>query len=71
MRKERTLLIIGVWVVFLAYSGFPEGWRKILFILTGLSIAYLAYLFYVEAKVRLEKDDNRIKSFIDNIKSGE
>ncbi len=71
MRKERTLLIIGIWVTILPYLGFPESWRKMLFLITGIAIMYLAYLFYVEAKVRLSKDENRIKSFIDNIGSGE
>ena len=71
MRKERTLLIFGIFVALLPYMGFYESWRKILFMISGLSIVYLAYLFYVEAKARLDKDDNKIKSFIDNIKSGE
>ena len=39
--------------------------------ITGLGIFYIAYLFYMEAKARLSKDDDRIKSFIDNINSGE
>jgi hypothetical protein len=71
MRKERTLFIIGIWVAFLPYFGFPETWRKILFIITGIGLIYLAYLFYKEAMVRLSKDEIRVKSFIDNIGSGE
>lgn len=71
MRKERTLLILGIFVAILPYMGFYESWRKVLFIISGLSIVYIAYLFYTEAKARLDKDDNKIKSFIDNIKSGE
>jgi hypothetical protein len=71
MRKERTLLILGIFVAILPYMGFYESWRKVLFIISGLSIVYIAYLFYTEAKLRLDKDDNKIKSFIDNIKSGE
>ncbi len=71
MRKERTLFFIGIWVAILPYSGFYESWRKVLFIITGFSIVYLAYLFYLEAKVRMGKDENRIKSFVDNIGSGE
>ncbi len=71
MRKERTLLILGIFVALLPYMGFYESWRKILFMISGLSIIYLAYLFYTEAKARLDKDENKIKSFIDNIKSGE
>lgn len=71
MRKERTLFIVGIWIAILPFLGFFESWRKILFIITGLSLIYLAYLFYIEAKARLEKNGNRIKSFIDNISNGE
>lgn len=71
MRKERTLFIIGIWVAVLPYLGFYESWRKILFIITGLGLVYLSYLFYTEAKNRLGKDENRVKSFVDNISTGE
>jgi hypothetical protein len=71
MRKERTLLILGVWVAVLSYLGFPQDWRRILFLITGFLIIYLAYLFYIEAKIRILKNDNHSKSFIDNIESSE
>lgn len=71
MRKERTLLILGIFVALLPYMGFYDSWRRILFMISGLSIIYIAYLFYIEAKARLDKNDDKIKSFIDNIKSGE
>lgn len=67
MRKERTLFIIGIWVAVLPQLGFPETFRQVLFIITGMCIFYLAYLYYLEAKARLNKDENRIKSFVDNI----
>ncbi|MFA6386222.1 MAG: hypothetical protein WCW04_00415 [Candidatus Paceibacterota bacterium] len=71
MTKERKLFLIGIWVAILPFLGFFESWRKILFVLTGIGIIYLAYLFYNEAKARNSKDENVIKSFIDNIGSGE
>lgn len=71
MRKERTLFIVGVWVAILPYLGFPESWRKVLFLITGVALVYLAYLFYAEAKIRLSKEENRIKSFVDNIGGAE
>lgn len=71
MRKERTLLFIGIWVAILPELGFFDSWRKVLFIMTGCAIIYLAYLFYKEAKARISKDENRIKSFVDNIGTGE
>ncbi len=42
-----------------------------MFIITGMGLIYLSYLFYTEAKNRLGKDENRVKSFIDNISTGE
>jgi len=71
MRKEKTLFIIGLWVIILPFLGFPNIGRKILFLLTGLAIIYLAYLFYLEVKSRLAKDISHSKTFIDNIGSGE
>ena len=69
MRKEKTLFIIGLWIAILPFLGFPINMRKVLFLLTGLAIMYLAYLFYLEVKVRLAKDVNQSKTFVDNIES--
>jgi len=71
MRKEKTLFVIGLWVVILPFLGFPNNWRKILFLITGLAIMYLAYLFYLEFKVRLSKNISHSKTFVDNMGSGE
>lgn len=71
MRKEKVLFIIGLWVIVLPFLGFTNSWRKILFFITGLAIIYLAYLFYLEVKNRLFKDNNHSKTFVDNIGSGE
>lgn len=71
MRKERTLLILGIWVAILPFLGFPQSWRKILFLITGFLMIYLAYLFYLEAKERISKNNNHLKTFIDNMGNGE
>ena len=71
MRKEKTLFIIGLWVMILPFLGFPNSWRKVLFFITGLAMMYLAYLFYLEVKARLAKHADHSKTFIDNIGSGE
>jgi len=71
MRKEKTLLIIGIWVAILPFTGFPNTFRKILFVLTGLALMYLAYLFYLEYKARLAKDADHCKTFVDNIGKAE
>lgn len=71
MRKERTLFVIGLWVVVLPFSGFPSTWRTLFFVVTGLVIMYIAYLFYLEAKRRILGEGNHSKTFVDNIGSGE
>jgi hypothetical protein len=67
MRKEKTLFLIGLWVMILPFLGFPNNWRKALFFITGLALIYLAYLLYLETKKRLEKIGKQDKNFIDNI----
>lgn len=66
MRKEKTLFIIGIWTIILPFLGFPDTWRKILFIITGFMLIYLAYIYYEEVKERIAKSDNRSKTFVDN-----
>lgn len=67
MRKEKTLFLIGLWVIILPYLGFPNNWRKVLFLVSGLAIIYLAYLFYLETKARLSKIIKQDQNFVDNI----
>lgn len=69
MRKEKTLFIIGLWVIILPFLGFPNNWRKILFVLTGIAVMYLAYLFYLETKARIARITNQSKNFVDNIEN--
>lgn len=71
MRKERTLLGLGIWVAVLPFLGFPNIWREVLFVCTGGALIALAILFYNQAKSRLSKNDTRSKTFVDNIGSGE
>lgn len=72
MRKEKTLFIIGLWVIVLPFLGFTNIWRQILLVISGLGIVYLAYLFYLEYKSRIKKEEViHNHTFIDNIGSGE
>ncbi len=71
MRKERSLFVIGLLIIVLPYSGFPSSWRTFIFAVLGLCVVYIAYLFYIQAKINLSKDSNHSKTFIDNIGIGE
>ncbi len=50
MVKERLIFILGIFTALLSFSGFPAGWKKFLFAVIGLSLAYLAYLLYKEKR---------------------
>lgn len=67
MRKERTLLLLGIWVALLSYLGFPNSWKTVIFTITGFALMYLSYLFYHQAKNRIPRDPNSSKTFVDNI----
>ena len=41
--KIQLILILGIWVAIMPFLGFPVSWRKPIFIISGLAIAYLAY----------------------------
>jgi len=71
MRKEKTLFILGLWIITLQFLGFPSSAKKVFMVITGLAIMYLAYLFYLEVKVRLSKSKDHGNTFVDNIGSGE
>jgi cbb3-type cytochrome oxidase subunit 3 len=72
MRKEKTLLIIGIWIMVLPFLGFTHSWRTILFLISGLAVIYLAYLFYLEYKSHKQnKEVVHENNFIDNISDGE
>ncbi|MES2930190.1 MAG: hypothetical protein V4665_00180 [Patescibacteria group bacterium] len=73
MRKERTVFIVGLWVIILPFLGFPTSWRKALFVITGFALIYLSYRFYQHASAKRPSPlaENRSKSFIDNVGSAE
>jgi len=54
MKKARILLTLAVWVAVLPYLGFPYSWKNILFTITGLVLAYLAYDLYKEYKINMK-----------------
>ena len=55
MSKAKIFLGLGVWVTILPYLGFPYSWKNILFTITGLVLAYIAYTLYREHKIKTMK----------------
>jgi len=66
MIKQRTIFILGLWTAILPFLGFPNSWKKVLFLITGLFIAYLAYLLYREKKGVVSVKEHRADTYTDN-----
>ncbi|MEI6400109.1 MAG: hypothetical protein WCO58_01135 [bacterium] len=43
MKKEKLLMILAVWIIVFPNLGFPPSWRKILLLITGLCVGFIAY----------------------------
>ncbi|MFA6520278.1 MAG: hypothetical protein WCT44_01570 [Candidatus Paceibacterota bacterium] len=65
MKKARTLLILGIWVAIIPYTGFPYSWKDILTTLSGLALAYFSYTIYKEHKIK-ELQDRPFDNFKEN-----
>ncbi len=66
MKKQRTLLILGIFIALLPFTGFPNSWRKTFFVLAGLSVSYIAYLLYREKTNMQGKMHNKSNTYTDN-----
>lgn len=59
MRKIQIILILGILITILPYSGFPYDWKNILSTLMGLIVVFTSYLLYKDFK----KKENKGKTF--------
>lgn len=56
MRRERILLILGIWVAVLPYLGFPYFWKNILFSISGIILIYQSYIIHKATKEKEERE---------------
>ncbi len=49
--KEKIVICLGVWIIVLPFLGFPESWKSVLFVLTGIVLAYVGALLYKRVHV--------------------
>lgn len=66
MQKARILLFLGIWIVVLPYLGFPQTWKDILIILSGVGLISLSFMLYKEAKSKGEKEKKTFENFREN-----
>lgn len=69
MSYERILFFLGIWIALLSFLGFPVSARRILFVLSGLGVCFIAYVFYkksIRSQPEVKKKEDNIPT-IDSI----
>lgn len=46
---------MGIWVAILPFLGFPAAWKRVLAVLSGAAIAYIAYVINKQRSVPLKE----------------
>ncbi len=54
MSREKINGILGIWVVLLAFLGFSDSLKRFLMVITGITIAFVA--FYSKSLIKPTKD---------------
>ena len=65
MRKERTILFLGILIALFPYLGFPSLFRSISISILGLIVSFISYYLYLAAKQRSASSSNT-QSFVDS-----
>ena len=45
MKKDISLITLGVWIVVVPFLGFPGTWKTIIFVISGLAVVLLTVLW--------------------------
>ncbi|MBI3305680.1 CAP domain-containing protein [Candidatus Nomurabacteria bacterium] len=66
MQKARILLFLGIWIVVLPYLGFPNSWKDILTILSGVGLIFMSTMLYREHKSNGKTEEKTFDNFREN-----
>ncbi len=71
MKKEYTLLALGIWVMAFPYLGFPFIWRAWILGVTGLCICLVAWRYWKNIKGPTEPITETLPKILPEIKNTE
>ncbi|MGI9118305.1 MAG: hypothetical protein ACR2IQ_02045 [Minisyncoccia bacterium] len=71
MKKEYTLLSLGIWVMLFPYLGFPFVWRAWILGITGLCICFVAWRFWKDKKGPTEPITESLPKIIPEVQTPE
>lgn len=66
MSKQKAIFFLGIWVAILPFLGFPGSWKRVLALISGAGIAYLAYLLNKEKVMQSHLSHNHHAAFVEN-----
>lgn len=66
MSKQKAIFFLGIWVAVLPFLGFPGSWKRVLALISGAGITYLAYLLNKEKVMQNHQPDNHHAAYVEN-----
>jgi len=67
MKKDLSIIILGLVVVVTPFLGVPTSWKNVIFVVAGLVITGLAYLLRMRANDTIHHmDEKRTETFVEN-----
>jgi hypothetical protein len=71
MSKELSVILLGVAVIVVAYSGFPAPWRMLLLLLIGLAIIIIGFLLRAPSSAAHAGKSSPYHPFVENLPAGQ
>jgi len=69
MSKEKIILILGIWVTILPFLNFPNSWKEVFFVISGILLIWLAYSIQSKKKLVNLKIKEKPTTFTENNKN--
>lgn len=66
MRRESTLIVLGIIIMITPFLGIPWAWKTYIFVALGLFVALIAFFLRYSARIRLMKHGRKSDTFEEN-----
>jgi hypothetical protein len=66
MRRETSLIILGIITIITPFLGLPWAWKTYIFVVLGLLIACISFFLRYSARLRMLKHGRKSDTFEEN-----
>ena len=73
-RKTKIVFALGVLLILLPFTGFPESWKSFFDVIFGLALGFVGYSMHKEAMLTVVGKPSAVSSpkpFVENRSAGE